>query len=184
MPVSAPKAFSETVSVFLDRRLPVEGKPCGYAALIDAYDLRVPAPTQLAAVGLRHKLIATDEWRIVTPRHEPIATLEGHLTFALKYEGVDLGVLKALFDRIDATEFTNSILATPTGAYMRRAWFLFEWLTNKRLDIPDLDRGTYVDVVDPAVQYTCDGCNVPRQRVRNNLPGTPAFCPKIGRAHV
>ena len=93
MPMSAPKAFSETVSVFLDRRLPVEGKPCGYAALIDAYDLRAPAPTQLFAIGLRHKLIATDEWRIVTPRHEPMATLEGHLTFALKYEGVDLGVL-------------------------------------------------------------------------------------------
>ena len=31
-------------------------------------------------------------WRILTPRHAVSPTLEGHLTFALKYEGLDLAV--------------------------------------------------------------------------------------------
>lgn len=33
-----------------------------------------------------------------TPRHKPDDSLLGHLTFALKHEGIDLGVLKCLFD--------------------------------------------------------------------------------------
>jgi hypothetical protein len=36
-------------------------------------------------------------WRIFTPRHKPEDTLYGHLIFALKYEGIDLAALNALF---------------------------------------------------------------------------------------
>ena len=71
--------------------------PVGYAALIDAFHLRVPLPRTLSAIGPRHKQYEQDGWRIYTPRHAPAADLGGHLTFALKYEGLDLGVLKALF---------------------------------------------------------------------------------------
>ncbi|MGY2930635.1 hypothetical protein ACVWZ6_000237 [Bradyrhizobium sp. GM6.1] len=88
--------FSGSVNVFHDRRLPEPAVPAGYAALIDTYKLAVPVPRTLSAIGARHRIIEQDGWRIYTPRHAPQASLEGHLTFALKNEGVDLSVLKRL----------------------------------------------------------------------------------------
>ena len=92
-----PHEFSGPVNVFHERRLPETATPVGYAALIHAYDLLVPVPRTLCAIGARHRIVEADGWRIYTPRHAPEATLEGHLTFALKYEGLDLAVLKRLF---------------------------------------------------------------------------------------
>ena len=86
--------FSGPVTIFHDRRLPEQAAPVGYAALIDALQLRIPLPRTLSAIGPRHKQYQQDGWRIYTPRHAPAADLGGHLTFALKYEGLDLGVLK------------------------------------------------------------------------------------------
>jgi hypothetical protein len=43
--------FSGPVSVFRDRRLPEAATPAGYAALIHAYDLAVPVPRVLCAIG-------------------------------------------------------------------------------------------------------------------------------------
>ncbi|MDE0513142.1 MAG: cell filamentation protein Fic, partial [Gammaproteobacteria bacterium] len=88
--------FSEPVIIFHERRLPEKAKPVGYAAMIDNYDLAVPLPVTLSAIGARHRVLKKDGWRILTPRHEPQPTLEGHLVFALKYEGLDLAVLKRL----------------------------------------------------------------------------------------
>ena len=95
----APKPFSEPVTVFQEQRLPESARPVGYAALIDAYGLSVPLPITLSAIGERHRVIEKNGWRILTPRHEPRPTLEGHLTFSLKHEGLDLAILKRLFLR-------------------------------------------------------------------------------------
>lgn len=173
--------FSEILHVFQERRLPVLARPVGYAALIDAYALACPLPHRLAAIGTRHKIIATPDWHILTPRHDPASSLDGHLTFALKYEGLDLLVLKRLFQAVPAQAISAIVRATPTGAYARRIWFLYEWLTGTLLDLPALTTGSYVHIVDPEQQYAVQGENAPRQRVRNNLPGTPAFCPLVFR---
>jgi len=41
--------------------------------------------------------------------------------------------------------------------------------------------GTYVPALDPDQQWVADGENSPRHRVKNNLPGTPDFCPLVFR---
>ncbi|MGO9004194.1 MAG: Fic family protein [Beijerinckiaceae bacterium] len=171
--------FSGPVTVFHDRGLPEQAVPVGYAALIDAFHLRVPLPRTLSAVGPRHKQYQQDGWQIYTPRHAPAADLDGHLTFALKYEGLDLGVLKALFQATGPGPLEAIVRATPTGSYARRAWFLYEWLLGTRLDLPDADKGAYASVVDPDQQWAAAATTSPRHRVKNNLPGTPLFCPMI-----
>lgn len=171
--------FSGPVNVFRERRLPETATPAGYAALIHAYDLSVPVPRNLSAIGTRHRIIEGDGWRIYTPRHAPEATLEGHLTFALKYEGLDLAVLKRLFMTVKATEIADLVRLKPTGVYTRRIWFLYEWLLGKKLNLPDADRVTSVDVVDTELQFAGTGESSARHRVRNNLPGTPEFCPLV-----
>lgn len=175
------RQFSGSVTVFQERRLPEKATPAGYSALIDAYGLAVPLPRMLFATGERHRIVEADGWRILTPRHAPASTLEGHLTFALKYEGLDLAVLKRLFLAVGSGTIDALVRAKPTGSYARRVWFLYEWLTEERLDLPDAATGRYVPVVDPERQWATGGENSPRHRVKDNLPGTPEFCPLVFR---
>ncbi len=123
-------------------------------------------------------------WRIYSPRYAPDAQLEGHLTFALKYEGLDLVVLKRLFVAVGPRPVEAIVRAKPTGAYARRIWFLYEWLTGQRLDLPNADRGAYPYVVDTDRQYAAPAETSPRHRVKNNLPGTPDFCPLVFRTEA
>lgn len=181
---AAENRFSQLVTVFQERRLPEPATLAGYAALIEACDLSVPPPRRLSAIGQRHRLLEDEAWRIMTPRHAPPPTLEGHLTFALKYEGLDLAVLKRLFLAVGPEAIEAIVRDKPTGAYARRAWFLYEWLTGKALDLPDARGGRYVGAVDPEQQFAPEGEYLPRYRVRNNLPGTPDFCPLVFRTQT
>ncbi len=173
--------FSGPVTVFRERRLPVRATPAGYAALIEAYGVVVPLPRTLSATGERHRTTEQAGWRILTPRHAPPPNIEGHLTFALKYEGLELAVLKRLFAVVSPIEIETLVRAKPTGSYARRTWFLYEWLTGRKLDLPNAARGTYVSVVDPKQQWAGTGENSARHHVKNNLPGTPEFCPVVSR---
>ncbi|MCK4207701.1 hypothetical protein J3U99_23490 [Brucella pituitosa] len=73
-------------------------------------------PINLAAIGARHKVYEADRWKFYTPRHQPDATLKGHLTFALRYEGLDLVILKALFQTTGPEPLIEIVRAAPTGA--------------------------------------------------------------------
>lgn len=177
--------FSELVTVFHERVAPEEGHLAGYAALINQYRLQVPVPGVLALISRRHKQYQTDEWRVFTPRHRPEDTLAGHLTFALKYEGIDLGLLKKLFLTVGTDEWAQLITSEPTGQYSRKIWFLYEWLLERTLDIPDATIGNYVDLVDTSAQFgVTSAVRSPRHRIRNNLPGTREFCPMIRKTTV
>ncbi|MCE7065808.1 Fic family protein [Dyadobacter sp. CY326] len=113
----------------------------------------------------------------------PVDTLIGHLTFAMKYEGIELGVLKALFTHVTGDVIIHEILKEPTGQYSRKVWFLYEWLLDQKLDIPDIHTGNYVELVDETLQYSLNANvqNSMRHRIRNNLPGVKDFCPMIRR---
>jgi hypothetical protein len=184
MTEAAQYRFSGPVTVFQERRLPERGILAGYSALIEAYGLAVPLPRNLAAIGERHRIFEEHGWRMMTPRHAPHPNLEGHLTFALKYEGLDLAVLKRLFLKTGPAPIEVLVREKPTGSYARRIWFLYEWLTRTRLALPDAAAGRYVPVLDPTLQWPAEEQNAPRYRVKNNLPGTPDFCPLLFRTEA
>src|ERR1700733_13294539 len=165
-----PNRFSGPVTIFHERALPERATPAGYAALIDAFlstprGLSVPLPRQLSAIGGRHRAVETPEWRLYSPRYEPQPTLEGHLTFALKYEGLDLAVLKRLFVAVGPREIESLVLSKPTGAYARRIWFLYEWLLGQQLDLPNAQKGSYAEVIDTDQQWAIKGETSPRHRL-------------------
>jgi len=170
------------VSEFRGWRLPEPGRLAGYAALIERFDLQVPVPSRLSAISERHHPRSTEDWQLFTPRHAPADTLGGQIQFALKWEGVQLGVLAVLFRAVPAEDITAVICKTPTGAYARRLWFLYEWLTGQTLPLSALGKVRAVPVVDPELQFAlADGTMVARQKVIDNLPGTAAFCPMVRR---
>jgi len=90
-------------------------------------------------------------------------------------------VLKRLFLTTGPAAIEALVKESPTGSYARRIWFLYEWLTQTRLDLPDAAGGRYVTVLDPAMQSDAQSETAPRYRVKNNLPGTPEFCPLVFR---
>jgi Fic family protein len=157
----------------------------GYAALVDRYQLRLPLPPRLAAVARRHHPKSSEEWLLLTPRHEPADTLGGHLEFALKWEGVDLSVLTHLFRTVSPDEVGGVVREKPTGIYTRRLWFLYEWLTGGELDLPDLGKVRSVPAIDPDRQFATEGGPLSsRHKVVDNLPGTRQFCPLVRRTEM
>ncbi len=168
---------------FLGRAPPEPAAPAGYAALIARHGLETPAPPRLAAIAERHRPASTPEWLLLGPPYRPEPTLAGDLAFALKWEGVDLPALAALFRALPGEEVRAAVRAGPTGAFSRRLWFLYEWLTGTVLDLPDADgKLPYVPAVDAERQFALTGgVRSARHKVIDNLPGTRAFCPLARR---
>ncbi len=162
---------------------PVNGPQAGYGKLITDYGLTVPRPRTLALIqGKRRGRQQRGEWLVFPERFAPENTLAAQVSFALRWEGVNLAALDALFKAVSPTDVEGAVRSAPTGTSMRRLWFLYEWLTGKTLDIPDLGKVRAVPVLDPEQQLGIDDAEISaRHRVRNNLPGTPTFCPLVYR---
>ncbi len=157
-----------------------EAELVGYSWLIREYKLNVPAPSLVSAIiPAKNAKRSKGRWQLLGSRYQPEAHWFAQLTFALKYEGVDLAIIKSLFGVLPETDVSLSIESEITGAYSRRIWFFYEWLTAQILPIADVTSGNYVDALNEKLQFGCVSTKVPRQRVNNNLPGVQGFCPLI-----
>lgn len=159
----------------------------GYQWLIDTCKLQVVQPLAVeSTIGKTRGTYAdpSGSRRETYPeQYRPQDTLAGHITFALKYEGVHLELLSRLFNQSFVREELEAWLATePTGAYARRACFFCEWLhPGKPLAATGVTQGNYVDAMDPEEFITGIPVNNQRWRVRDNLPGVSGYCPVIRR---
>jgi len=160
-------------------------QPVGYQALVEQFGLRVmplPIASFVRSRGGRHT--ATEGGRTTQyfpSRYAPGPTVPEQLEFALRYEGVNLEVLRNVFDQVDAAELARWIRSAPTGKYARRAWFLDEWLCGRTLDVPDAGRVAFVDALGDDRYHAARPVPSPRHRVRDDLPGCPSFCPLVRR---
>ena len=108
-------------------------RSAGYTALIERYDIEVIPHWHTSFVGLTgtHRIDSSAGITLETfpANYWPGETPGEHLAFALKYDGVNLAILAALFQQIPAEELVAYIRSKPTGKYARRLWFLYEMLT-------------------------------------------------------
>lgn len=159
--------------------------PIGSAWLAEQYGLQLAQPlTVLSEIGSRRETHADD--RVRTERYveamRPAPSLKGHLTFHLKHEVPHLEFLARLFHACKPEELTAWFQEEPTGQYSRRACFLYEWFTGRPLETEGARQGAYVDALDASsiVVASKDKSVVSRRwRVRDNMPGTPEFCPLV-----
>jgi len=70
------------------------------------------------------------------------------------------------------------VLDEPTGAFSRRAWFLYETFVGE-IDLEDAKYGNYSEALDERRHVTATRINSPRHRVADNLLGNRAFCPTV-----
>ncbi len=163
----------------------------GYKWLSEVYSV---APVQrfrvTSVISSARSTVASNGYTVETypAQYQPAATLSGHLTFALKNEGIELDFLRRLFDVTGAAPIAEWVLEEPTGIYARRCGFLYEWLTNSILDGVGDAGGNYANLVEPSQYLTAMVPDkVRRWRINNNLPGTRAFCPMVdlrGQGHA
>lgn len=159
--------------------------PVGGAWLARRYglDLVMPLATVSDIGGRRHSHTGNDtSCETFGEAMRPEESLRGHLTFHLKHEAPHLEFLSRLFAACDASELMTWFSNEPTGQYVRRACFLYEWLTGTRLSVEPSAAVRYVDALDADRVVTASPDKVignRRWRVRDNMPGTPAFCPIV-----
>jgi Fic family protein len=173
--------FSCKSSVFHGRAVPEEGTIEGYAAIINAFNLKAPIPDNISLISTKNRKYQKNGWNVLTPKHKPEDTLYKQLIFAFKYEGINLLLLKKLFEILSKENILTIIKYEPAGQYSRKIWFLYEWLLDIKLDIPDADtKIKYTKLLDDKLQYGIEsGDKSSRHRIINNLPGTRNLCPLI-----
>jgi hypothetical protein len=160
----------------------------GYQWLSDRFSIK---PVQAFAISSRiasaRSSVQVDGLRMDSypEPYRPKDIFRDHLVFALKYQALHLEFLARLFAlpqiRVDLEDW---IVEEPTGRYARRACFLYEWLISTPLDLRAKVSGNYVDFLDPAEYVAGEPVNCPRWRVRDNLPGSPDFCPLVRRTEA
>jgi len=163
-----------------------QNRSAGYAFLIERYRLNVLPNWHTSSVsqtGTLRSTIQDGRTETVYPlSYWPGDSAVNHIEFALKYDGVNLEVLSALFEVIPEVEITDWIASKPIGKYTRKTWFLLEFLTGKKIPLPDLTKGNYIELLEPDIYYTTlPGRRIQRQRVIDNLLGVSSFCPIIRR---
>jgi len=158
-------------------------KPVGYSELVRRYSLDIiPHYVQsfIADKGRRKTVIGEHrKTEIYTKKYDPGDGLEDHLTFALKFEGINLETLNSLFSVVDHKEIERFIKETPTGKYARKIWFLYEFLVGRELDMEPSRVTNYIDLLDQSRYYTARGIPCRRQKITDNLLGDRRFCPMI-----
>lgn len=158
----------------------------GYSHLIERFSLTVleqPLQCFLSTGTTRSKETTPQGIEVYYPqRFRTDGSWQGHLLFAIKHEGVNLEVLKALFQRVNAQEMSALVSESPHSIYARRLWFLYEFLTGHTLPVQPLKTGNY-DYVLPPDEYLClnksSSWRARRQRLICNLPGNATFCPVV-----
>lgn len=165
--------------------LPKNARPIGYQALVERYKLQTLPHFRSSYITIKggKSLIKKDDHEVyIYPKgyalkneKDPLLQLE----FALKYDGINLEILKGVFQHIEKKDLIQFIIEHPLGGQTRKLWYLYEQLTHTQLPIQDIQKGSYVELLDDTTYYTAKPIKSRRHRVIDNLPGNFQFCPFI-----
>ncbi|MBN2979140.1 Fic family protein [Pseudomonas lactucae] len=157
----------------------------GFKALADRYRIALVQPLRVESVIGTTRMSRERDGHVerkYPASYQPADDFAGHFEFGLKYEDLHLEFFARLFSVIGPKPVEAWCRQAPFGQYARRTGFLYEWLTGKHLDVPDVTNGGYVDAVSAQHYLTrVEPLRVRRWRINDNLPGVPAFCPLVRR---
>lgn len=162
-------------------------QPIGYAWLAEEFKVAAMphfVESFVAKPGERKTIEQADgRIREIYPWSQVKAqSVTDHLEFALKREGLHLQLLRAVLPQVPADQIRAIVQAKPTGANVRRLWYLWETFTGERLPIADLAMGNYLPLADHELYYSggIDG-RLSRWRLVGNLIGNIHFSPILRR---
>ena len=181
-----PRNNNDRVGTFQEETVPADARLAGWAALAQKFGVKAPVRRPSAVSGQHVKASRRGEggWNVFDKRYWPGESFGDQLGFALRHENIDLLVLKRLFEAAPQDTVVAFVRSAPTGAPNRRAWFLYEFLTGRTLDIPDAAEASFTDLLDDRLYFTAAPRLSRRHKVRDNLLGVPALCPVIRRTQA
>ena len=141
---------------FQEKTVPANTRLAGWAALVQTFEVQAPV-RRPSVVSRQHVKASRREeggWNVFDNRYWPGDSFGDQLGFALRHEDLDLLVLKRLFKAVPQETVTAFVRYAPTGAPNRRAWFLYEFLTGRTLDIPDAGEASFTDLLDSRLYFT------------------------------
>ena len=179
-------ASNDHAGTFQEKSVPADTRLVGWAALVQTFGVQAPVrrPSAVSAQHIKNSRREEMGWNVFDKRYWPGESFGDQLGFALRHEDIDLLVLKRLFETVPRDTVTAFVRSAPTGATNRRIWFLYEFLTGRTLDIPDATEVSFTDLLDDRLYFTATPRLARRHKVRDNLLGTPAFCPVIRRTQA
>jgi hypothetical protein len=168
---------------FQEQTIPQRTRLAGAAALVHELAIAAPVrrPSCVADQHVSGSRRSEEAWTVFDKRYWPGDEFTDHLAFTLKHENADLMVLKRIFEAVPQAEVEALVRAAPRAIHVRRAWYLYEALTGRKLDVEDAPRAPAVDLLDPKAYFTGKPRLSKRHRVRDNLLGTGRFNPVIRR---
>lgn len=160
--------------------------PIGYQYIVETCDLLLPPLARTGQTGsVRSVEGESDAYRtrVLYPQALwPGDNILDHLRVALRHEGIQPGVMQALAGKVDMPRLLVDDAKGGVRPFHRRLAFLHTFVTGEDVPLPPVEDQRYVDVANPRLQFTmANGDLNPRYRVRNNLLGTPLFCPQVFR---
>ncbi len=171
--------------------IPPKAKPVGYLWLVNNYKLNViPHFRWSYIIESGARKVLKDPTNLSMPEiylydqgyvlDNPDDSMQ-NLVFALKHEGLNLEIISAFFNCITSDHVPNKIVQKfieeqRTGKYQRMVWYLYEKLTGIDLEVPDLEQGSYVDLLDEEEYYAAKSIQHRRYRINHNLFGSIYFC--------
>jgi hypothetical protein len=154
----------------------------GYAHLHEALKLKVIAPTRVAMVKPVTRISTIGDCLAVPQSVAPAtdSTLE-HIFFALKHEGINLGILAAALETVVAEQLLQELAKAPNGVFVRKTCFLWEELTNRRLDYETQINSRFAPLFDPERYVTGPTFRNTRWRIEFNGLGSMRYCATVER---
>lgn len=154
----------------------------GYAWIqraVDAPDFLGPRRARLAPVSRIER--QADGSVLVPNKLAPQPTLLQQALFALKHEGVNLGLLACALRRLPPQDLAAQARASPNGVYVRKLGHLWERLHGRPL--PGLQgfsvASAYAPLFDPKAYVVGDEQRDARWRIAFNGLGGLGFCPVV-----
>ncbi len=171
---------------FQEQAIPEGTRLVGSSAL--GHELSIAAPVRRpSCVSEQHVSGSRRQegaWIVFDKRYWPGDSFADHLTFILRHEQTDLLILRRILEAVPQAEVEALVRKAPTALPVRRAWYLYETLTGRTLDVEDAPRAEAIDLLDPKAYFTGKPRLSRRHRVRDNLLGTGRFSPVIRRTEA
>ena len=158
----------------------------GYEFLLSHIPLRMPPLSRPAQVRPVTRIEEMPDL-LAVPRHvapAADASMLEHILFALKHESMHLAILHEALKLVPEEAMASALTAQRTGAYLRKAAFIWEKAHGRELPLPwDTTGGNYLDVFDRSTYYTGPVWErSPRFRVNFNGIGPYEFCPVVRKS--
>jgi hypothetical protein len=159
-------------------------KKVGFTWLQEKLDIKGFLLTHESYIGARDKTELSSTSAVVqTFKSKYDVSIDNpmsHLEFALKYDDINLALIKEVFTSIEHQVIEDYVKVKPNRKYPRIIGFLYEFTGGKSIDI-DVTTTNYEDILDSSRYITGNVIKIPKWKVNDNFLGSKEFCPVIRR---